>query len=393
MSAFRCYIQSAGLISSLGEGIAETSTRLMTGDTCGLRAESGWLPSGSAFVGPVTATLSKLPPAFAEYDCRNNRLLAAAAVQIEPALATLIERYGPARIGVVLGTSTSGIAAGEAGVAAKIRDGVFPSDYSYRQQEIGTLGPFAARLLGVTGPAYTVSTACTSGAKALIAARNLLALGLCDAVIAGGVDTLCRLTIGGFSALESVAAERCNPMSRNRRGINVGEAAALFVLSREPAAVCLIGAGEASDAYHLSAPDPAGRGAEIAIRAALSEAGIAASAIDYVNLHATATLKNDAMESAVMARIFPAGVPASGTKPLTGHTLGAAGALEAAFCWLALTGDGRLPPHIWDAESDPALPALDLVTTGQTLPQGHGRLCMSNSFAFGGGNASLIFSD
>ncbi len=393
MSAFRCYIQSIGLISSLGEGIEETFTRLMLGDTCGMRAETGWLPSGLACVGRVTASLPNLPPAFAEYDCRNNRLMAATAVQIVPTLATLIERYGPARIGVVLGTSTSGIAAGEAAIAAKIKDGAFPPDYSYRQQEIGTIGPFAARLLGVTGPAYTVSTACTSGAKALIAARNLLSMGLCDAVVAGGVDTLCRLTIGGFSALESVASERCNPMSRNRRGINVGEAAALFVLSREPASVCLIGAGEASDAYHLSAPDPAGRGAEIAIRAALTEARISATAIDYVNLHATATLKNDAMESAVLDRVFPAGVPASGTKPLTGHTLGAAGALEAAFCCLTLTGDGQLPPHIWDAESDPALPALNLVMIGQSLRHGHGRLCMSNSFAFGGSNASLIFSD
>jgi len=393
MSVSRCYIQSIGLISSLGEETGETLIRLMQGDTGGMREEPGWLPSGPACVGRVTATLPRLPSAFAEYDCRNNRLMAATAVQIEPALTTLIERYGPARIGVVLGTSTSGIAAGEDAVAAKLRDGVFPPDYSYRQQEIGTIGPFAARLLGVTGPAYTVSTACTSGAKALIAARNLLALGVCDAVVAGGVDTLCRLTIGGFSALESVASERCNPMSRNRRGINVGEAAALFILSREPAAVCLIGAGEASDAYHLSAPDPEGRGAGIAIRAALAEAGIAASAINYVNLHATATLKNDAMESAVMARIFPTGVPASGTKPLTGHTLGAAGALEAAFCCLALTGKGQLPPHIWDAEPDPALPALDLVTTGQTLPRGQGRLCMSNSFAFGGSNTSLIFAD
>lgn len=393
MRPFRCHIQSVGLISCLGTGIEETFTRLSQGDTQGMHAESGWLPSGDAFVGRVTAALPALPSGFAEYDCRNNRLMAAAATQLEPTLETLIGRYGPARIGVVLGTSTSGIAAGEAAIAGKIRNGVFPTGYSYRQQEIGTLGPFAARLLGLTGPAYTVSTACTSGAKALISARNLIALGLCDAVVCGGVDTLCRLTICGFSALESVAPERCNPMSRNRQGINIGEAAALFVLSREPAEVCLIGAGEASDAYHLSAPDPEGRGAETAIRAALYDAGSSASAVEYVNLHATATRKNDAMESTVMNRIFPDGVPASGTKPMTGHTLGAAGALEAAFCWLTLAGDGQLPPHIWDAQSDPDLPALNLVTAGQTLPRGRGRLCMSNSFAFGGSNTSLILSD
>lgn len=393
MSAFRCYIQGVGLVSSLGVGAEVTTRRLMAGDVSGLVAEYGWLPSGPACVGKVTATLPRLPLWFSEYDCRNNRLLAAAVGQIVPEVERLKDRHGPGRIGVVLGTSTSGIASGEAAIAAKLKDGHFPQGFSYRQQEIGTTGPVAARLLGVGGPAYTVSTACTSGAKALAAARNLLALGLCDAVVAGGVDTLCRLTVSGFTALESTSAERCNPMSRNRCGINIGEAAALFVLTREPAAVALVGVGEASDAYHLSAPDPDGRGAEIAIRAALADAALDAAAVDYVNLHATATLKNDEMESRVMARVFRAGVPASGTKPMTGHSLGAAGALEAAFCWLCLTGDGRLPPHVWDGDADSALPRLELVVAGQTLPPGGGRVCMSNSYAFGGSNISLIFAN
>jgi 3-oxoacyl-[acyl-carrier-protein] synthase-1 len=216
---------------------------------------------------------------------------------------------------------------------------------------------------------------------------------MCDAALAGGVDTLCRLTVCGFTALESAAPERCNPMSRHRRGTNIGEGAALFLLSREPASVALAGGGESTDAYHLSAPDPQGAAAENAMRRALAQAGARAEDVAYVNLHATATRKNDEMESRVMARLFPPATPMSGTKPLTGHALGAAGALEAAFCWLALTGDGTLPPHVWDGEMDPELPPLHLVAPRERLPKSAGRVVMSNSFAFGGSNAALLFSD
>ena len=382
-----CHIQALGIVSPLGAGLEATRRGLFAGDTSGMRVESGWLPNAPACVGPVTAELAPLPAALVEWDCRNNRLLAAAALQIRPAIDAALARHGAHRVALVVGTSTSGIAAGEDAMAAKIRDGAFPRGFSYRQQEIGGTAPFGARLLGVRGPCYTVSTACTSGAKALLAARRLLELGLCDAAIAGGVDTLCRLTVGGFASLESTSPKLCNPLSRNRSGINIGEGAALFLLGREEAAVRLAGGGESSDAHHLSAPDPQGAGAEIAMRAALADAGVSAGDIGYVNLHATATRKNDEMESRVMARVFPAGTPVSGTKPLTGHALGAAGALEAAFCWLALT-DGRLPPHVWDGEADPDLPALRIAMKGERLAS---RMVMSNSFAFGGSNASLIF--
>lgn len=390
MKTARVYIHAVGLLSALGEGIAPTRERLFASDTSHMVIETGWLPQGDACVGKVTTSLLPLPAAFAPYDCRNNRLLLAAAEQIRPEVNTAVAAFGAHRIGVVLGTSTSGIASGESAIAHKLQTGRFPPDYDYRMQEIGATGPVAARLLGVSGPAYTVSTACTSGAKALVAARNLLRLGICDAVIAGGVDTLCRLTVCGFTALESTSPERCNPMSRNRRGINIGEAAALFLLRRDEAEIALAGAGESSDAHHLSAPDPTGQGAERAIRAALLDAGLSATDVDYVNLHATATPKNDEMESLAMARVFPAGVPCSGTKPLTGHTLGAAGALEAAFCWLTLTGDGRLPPHVWDSAFDPALPRLNLIEPGSRIDRTS--ICMSNSYAFGGSNVSLIFS-
>ena len=384
----KCYIQALGIVSSLGEGLEATRRRLFAGDTSGMRVESGWLPNAPACVGRVLAELAPLPAPLAEHDCRNNRLLAAAAAQFRPAIDAALARHGAQRVAVVIGTSTSGIASGEDAMAAKIRDGAFPRGFSYKQQEIGATAPLAARLLGARGPAYTVSTACTSGAKALLAARRLLELGLCDAAIAGGVDTLCRLTVGGFASLESTSPQRCNPLSRNRSGINVGEGAALFLLGREEAAVALAGGGESSDAHHLSAPDPEGVGAESAMRAALADAGAKPAAIGYVNLHATATRKNDEMESRVMARVFAEGTPVSGTKPLTGHALGAAGAIEAAFCWLALT-DGMLPPHVWDGAADPELPGLRVAAPGERLAT---RMVMSNSFAFGGSNASLIFS-
>jgi 3-oxoacyl-[acyl-carrier-protein] synthase-1 len=386
-----CYVHAVGLVCALGSGVAATRAALLRGDTDGMRVESGWLPDGNSCVGRVSAELPPLPAQFAEDDCRNNRLFAAALAQLP--ISEVRERHGAHRLAVVIGTSTSGIAAGEDAMAAKLKHGEFPAGFSYRQQEIGATAPFAARLAGATGPGSTASTACTAGAKALLAARRLLTLGVCDVALAGGVDTLCRLTVCGFTALESAAPERCNPMSRNRRGTNIGEGAALFLLGREPAAVALVGGGESADAYHLSAPDPAGTAPEAAMRQALADAGAAPRDIRYVNLHATATQKNDEMESRVMARLFPGETPMSGTKPLTGHALGAAGALEAAFCWLALTGDGALPPHVWDGAADPQLPPLALVQRGAKLPGGSGRLVMSNSFAFGGSNASLIFSD
>ncbi len=181
-------------------------------------------------------------------------------------------------------------------------------------------------------------------------------------------------------------------MSRNRKGINIGEGAALFLMTRDESAFAFLGAGESSDAYHMSAPHPEGAGAEAAMRGALADAGLAEGSVDYLNLHATATPKNDEMESRALSRVFPAGVAASGTKPLTGHALGAAGATELGLCWLALR-DGFLPPHVWDGEADPALPRLELVTHGQGFGRNSGRVCMSNSFAFGGSNASLLIGD
>jgi 3-oxoacyl-[acyl-carrier-protein] synthase-1 len=386
----RCFLNALGMVNALGSDLPTIARGLETGDTSGMGEAT--VGRTRAFVGRVTTPLDEAPPAaLGHLDCRNNRLLLAALAQIDEVLERMLTRYGRARIGVVLGTSTSGIEAGETALYRHHKDGVLPAGFDYRQMEIGTAGPFLSEARGLRGPAFTISTACTSGAKVFASARRLLRANLCDAVIVGGADSLCELTVLGFDSLASTAPALTNPMSARRAGINIGEGAALFIMSREEAPAWLAGVGESSDAYHLSAPDPHGVGGERALRAALADARIDAGEIGYVNLHATATPKNDEMEAALMARVFPDGVPTSGTKPLTGHTLGAAGAIELAFTWLALTGQaGFLPRHVWDGVADPALPVLDLVETARTF--GERRYAMSNSFAFGGSNASLILA-
>jgi 3-oxoacyl-[acyl-carrier-protein] synthase-1 len=387
------YLHALGMINALGGNVDEIVPALAATRAPGMaNVHTG---VGDAFAGSVLAPLDLAPRAdLVRYDCRNNRLLLAALAQIGPAIDAARERYGAHRIGVVLGTSTSGIEAAEAAFVYHAQAGQLPENFNYRQMEIGTAAPFAAAALGVQGPAFTISTACTSSAKAFASARRLLQLQLCDAVVVGGVDSLCELTVQGFASLESTSGVRTNPMSVNRCGINVGEGAAVFLMSRDEAAVRLAGLGESSDAHHISSPDPQGAGAELALREALADAGVGPSALGYVNLHATATRKNDEMEAKLMARVFPDGVATSGTKPLTGHQLGAAGATELGFAWLTLAREGvPLPRHVWDGEADPALPALDLVESERFLARRAGaQYVMSNSFAFGGSNVSLILA-
>jgi 3-oxoacyl-[acyl-carrier-protein] synthase-1 len=247
--------------------------------------------------------------------------------------------------------------------------------------------------------ALAISTACTSSASALVYARNLIELGVCDAVVAGGADIVSDTVLLGFHALEAVDLERCKPFSAHRRGINLGEGAALFLLSRESlaptggptAGLCLLGSGETADAHHMTAPDPSGAGAIRAMRLALAEAGCQAADIDYINLHGTGTPLNDAMESVATHAVFGAAIPCSSTKALVGHTLGAAGAMELGFCWLMMSDlnpERRLAPQVWDGVYDPAVPAIGLAAPGAWVD----RLdrCMSNSYAFGGCNVSLV---
>ncbi|MGY4532887.1 3-oxoacyl-[acyl-carrier-protein] synthase-1 [Pseudomonas sp. TE3786] len=388
------YLNALGLLCALGNDKLKVSERLFAGDTSGMHVQAGWVPERPLPVGAVQAQLPPLQGVSTAHNTRNNQLLLAAAQQIEGDIQHAIERYGRARIGVVLGTSTTGIDEATQGISRYLQDGKFPASYDYGQQELAAPAEFLAAQLNLSGPCYVLSTACTSSARALLSARRLLNSGLCDAVLCGGVDSLCQLTLNGFGSLEALSDQRCNPFSRNRSGINIGEAAALFLMSREvmsgePAPIALLGAAANSDAHHISAPDPEGKGAEYVMRQALANAGLQAEDISYLNLHGTATQHNDAMESLAVARVFPAGVPCSSSKAMTGHTLGAAGALEAAFCWLSLAGK-RLPPHIWDGQGDEQLPTLSFTDTDVRLNgQGPQRM-MSNSFAFGGNNISLI---
>ncbi|RDS84865.1 beta-ketoacyl-ACP synthase [Dyella monticola] len=391
------YLNALGVICNLGAGKAAVAEALFAGDDSGIRSEHGWIPQHEPPLGSVKAQLPPIPATLIERrNNRNNRLLLAAALEIEADIRAAMERYGHARVGIVLGTSTTGIEEATHGIGAYRRDGAWPEDYRYAHQELGAPAEFLAEWLSVSGPCYGISTACTSGARALLSAQRLLRLGVCDAVVCGGVDTLCRLAINGFHALEAIDMQRCDPFSRHRRGINIGEAAALFLMTRERGPVQWLGGGASSDAYHMSSPDPEGTGATTAMRNALQSAGLEATRIDYINLHGTATELNDSMESRAVAGVFGSAVPCSSTKSLTGHTLAAAGALEAAFCWLSLAdsrSERRLPPHLWDGEADSALPALNFTHVGSHLPTGGRRYIMSNSFAFGGNNACLIFGD
>lgn len=386
------FLNELGIVCALGDTRAAVTRRLFAGDS-GVEPTDRYSPGRSLPAGAVSEPLPGLDRFPVELRSRNNQLALAAAEQLRGAVGGAVARYGPARVAVVVGTSTSGIGESEGAVRAQLQTGLMPAMYAFAQQELHSPAAFLARALGVTGPAFVHSSACASSAKAMAGAARLIQLGLADAVVTGGVDSLCAFTVAGFDALGLVSVRRCNPLSVNRDGINIGEAAALFLMTRDPATVSLRGWGESSDGHHFSAPDPAGRGARIAVAQALQGGGLRAPAVEYVNLHGTATPANDAMESAVVHDVIGAAVPVSATKALTGHTLGAAGALEAAFCWLTMQDDnrdGRLPPHLWDGHADPALATLNTVTAGATLgrPPRH---TLSNSFAFGGANAVLLF--
>jgi 3-oxoacyl-[acyl-carrier-protein] synthase-1 len=342
-------------------------------------------------LGLYQGDLPSVPLLQEKWHSRNNQFALAALKQIEAETGAAIERFGAPRVGVIIGTSTSGVRESEFAIQHWVQTGEAPDGYDYSVQEMASTAQFIAEILGVAGPVYGVSTACSSGAKALAAARRMIRAGICDAVIAGGVDTMCQLTVKGFSSLEAVSKNRCNPFSKNRSGINIGEGAALFLVTAQAWGVELVGVGEGSDAHHISAPDPSGAGAIRCMTGALQDAGLEAAAVGYVNLHGTATTLNDQMEALAMQEVFGLDTPCSSTKPFTGHALGAAGAVEAGICWLSLAeeADAQLPVHVWDSERDPELPRINLVEADFRMEQPLD-YALSNSFAFGGNNISLL---
>ncbi|MEK7499330.1 MAG: beta-ketoacyl-ACP synthase, partial [Patescibacteria group bacterium] len=319
------FLSELGIINALGNNKEAVFSRLMQGDTLGLIPRAGLINNKHMLVGEVTAPLPVIGKDMAKYNTKCNRLLLAAYEQIAPAVQKVISTYGKDRIGVILGSSTSGIAEGEQAFSRYLAEKEFPDGYYYKMQEMSAPAEFLAEYLGLENVAYVISTACSSSAKAFASARNMIELGLCDAVLVGGADSLCNLTLHGFASLESISEGSCNPFSKNRSGIVIGEGAALFLMTKEKSNIQLLGVGESSDAHHITAPHPEGDGAARAMRAALDMAGLQPEDIHYVNLHGTATPANDKMESIAMNTVFKNKVPCSSTKALPGHTLGAAG--------------------------------------------------------------------
>lgn len=378
----------------LGRGLAATRVALENA-TSGLKHCDFETVRLDTWIGEVAGVDEvKLPAALARHDCRNNRLalLGLETDGFAEAVRAAIGRYGKRRIGMILGTSTSGILQME--LAYRRRDpatGALPDDFIYATTHNAySVAGFAREYFGLEGPAVVVSTACSSSAKVFAAAARMMACGLIDAAVVGGVDSLCLTTLYGFNSLELTAPAPCRPYDANRHGISIGEGAAYALLERAPAsldadAVLLLGAGESSDAYHMSSPHPEGLGARMAMERALADAGLQPADIDYINLHGTATPANDAAEGKAVVALFGDRVPCSSTKGATGHTLGAAGAAEAVACALALR-HGFMPGSANTQTLDPAIP-IDYLLATRT---GNVRRALTNSFGFGGSNCSLV---
>ena len=377
--------------SALGHGRGAHADALRN-DRGGLRDNDFTRATLPCAIGRVDGLESApVPDAFGAYDCRNNRLAwhGINADGFLDAARALIERHGADRVALIVGTSTSSIGATEEGYRA-LEDGRLPEHL--RKPALHTphsLGLFLEAVLGTRGPCLTVATACSSSAKIFAKAERMIRLGTADAAILAGIDTLCDSVLFGFNALELVSSQRCRPFDTARNGISIGEAAGFAIVERDgdARAPCLVGYGESSDAYHMSTPHPEGRGARLALSDALARAGLAASDVDYINLHGTATPKNDEVEAAVLADVFTSRVRASATKGFTGHTLGAAGILEAAITLIAME-QGFVPATLNSRDAEPIVAAqLAIEREERTI-----RVALSNSFGFGGSNCTLAFA-
>jgi len=378
----------------LGRGLAATLEALVESRS-GLRRCDFDSVELDTFIGAVDgADQVHIRQDLKEYDCRNNRLLQLALEQdgFAASVTTAVRKYGAGRIGMFLGTSTAGILQTE--LAFRQRDpdtGALPANFIYKTtHNTFSASDFAHRYFGLSGPAATISSACSSSAKVFASARRMIEAGIIDAAVVGGVDSLCLTTLYGFSSLGLLSNTACRPFDAQRSGISIGEAAALVLLERVPDdlnadAVLLLGIGESSDAHHMSSPHPEGLGATLAMRQALASAGITAQQIDYVNLHGTATPTNDAAEGKAVHALFGPATACSSTKGATGHTLGAAGGVEAIICALALR-NGLMPGGVNTMHLDPTL-ALNYLLHNEERRIDR---VLSNSFGFGGTNCSLV---
>ena len=389
------YLSRFTATSAIGRGLDQTLDALR-------QRRGGLLPCAfdtvdlATHIGEVAGVDAvELPARLAAFDCRNNRLAQLGLEQdgFAASVRAAVGKYGPTRVGVFIGTSTAGILQTE--LAYRRRDavtGALPADFIYgTTHNTFSVADFTRQYFALSGPAVAVSSACSSSAKVFSSARRMLAAGLIDAAVVGGVDSLCLTTLYGFNSLGLISAQPCRPFDAARDGISIGEAAAFALLERPPEhlpadAVLLLGVGESSDAYHMSSPHPDGLGARMAMQNALTMAGLQPADIDYINLHGTATQSNDAAEGKAVMGLFGSATPCSSTKGATGHTLGAAGGVEAVISALALQ-HGLQPAGLNTRQTDPALP-LNYLLDNRNQPMTY---VLSNSFGFGGTNCSLIF--
>lgn len=378
------------LTSALGVGLADHRQALLQ-ERSGLQRAPFADCAIPTWTGQVPGLAQPLPSPFTDWDCRSNRLLERALVAdgFVEAVAARVARHGAARVGLFLGTSASGVHHTELAYAQRMPDaGRLPDWFDYRRSQThSSCTDYVALRLGLRGVSVAISTACTSSAKVFASACRAIASGLCDAAVVGGVDSLCLTTLHGFHSLQLLSADPCRPADAQRKGISIGEAAGFALIERGgEAGYQLLGYGESSDAWHMSAPQPEGLGAVDSMQAALRRAGLAPRQIDYINLHGTATPANDLAEVKALRQVFAPDTPCSSTKGWTGHTLGAAGIVEAVVSLLCIE-QGLQPRSLNTQELDPALQANILMQSRRAAT----RHVMSNSFGFGGSNCSLVF--
>ncbi len=399
------YLSKPGVMSCGGNNIDELWQAVTSGKQSGIKKVTA-CNGEEYFAARIDEGVLKVSGA--RYEMKIMRIENAALEQISNDVNVAKERYGADRIAVCVGSCDNGTEFSLAGHRKYFAEEKFPADYNLEIQGADYVATFIAEKFGLAGPVNTFSTACSSSAGAIIKGAEMIMAGIVDAAVVGGIDIASDTTLIGFSALEAVSSEITNPFSKNRHGITLGDGAAFFVLTREPievvstgstTSVRLLGWGESADAYHMTSPDPSGAGAEKAIRRALENAGLSVSEVGYINLHGTGTKFNDSMEGKAVNAVFgEAGckVPVSTTKPVTGHTLGAAAALEAAICWKAMvenkgkTENVKLPVQVWDGERDEEIPDLNIVDGKSGGKTAELKVCLSNSFAFGGANACLV---
>ena len=388
------HVTARSAVTSLGAGCEALELALRRA-ACGLAPNDFDASPGGGYIGRVDGIERQpLPDRLARFDCRNHRLANAAlgADAFDRAVSDACRRYGAGRVAVLVGTSTSGILTTEQAYRQRTPAGDLPPWFDYRHaHNYGALPEFVRQRLGTSGPVQCLSTACSSSAKVIASAARWLSLGLCDAAVVGGVDSLCGTTLHGFRSLQVISELPCRPFDANRSGVSLGEAAAFLLLERQAAdsasaPVALLGFGESADAWHMSAPDPQGAGVLGSMRAALGQAGLAAGEVDFTCAHGTATRANDEVEAVAIGSLFGRGAVATSTKGSTGHTLGAAGALSAVISVLAIER-GFVPATANTSTVDPACPvSVPLQARAQAV-----RAVMVNALGFGGNNCSLVF--